>query len=170
MQTTLNTDLVLEEPTDVPPEWRDAFRESAMRDEYTGCVYKHPFYRRFVIDTAIHRETLGHLVHYMREYSTIECYSSSVTSSASGKRRAILNTNGVMTIGREHYTRLLALACDRGCHVDPLIHLDKLMRRKRDYSGEITTPEGRSFLYLYQDDHWIDVSYTTPRPLNSSSP
>lgn len=170
----LDIDYVLEAPKDVPLEWRDAFNDATMRDEYPCRHYDHPFYKRFALDTAMERETLGYLVHYMHEYSTLECYVSPTASpySKSGKRRATLNTGGTMVIQREHHRRLMTLADHMGCLLDPLVEMDKLMRRRRDYTETITTPEGRAFLYLYQTDQWIDVSYMPPphRPLNSSSP
>jgi hypothetical protein len=168
----LDIDYVLEAPRDVPPEWRDAFNDKAMRDEYPCRLREHPFYKRFALDTAMERETLGHLVHYMHEYSTSECYLSPTAIHGGGNRRAALNTGGKMVIQSEHYGRLMALANHMGCPLAELVGVDQMMRRRRDYTGTITTPEGRAFLYLYQEDQWIDVSYMPPphRPLSSSSP
>jgi hypothetical protein len=120
---------VLEEPCDVPTEWRHAYKVDQLRTEHRGSRQTHPFYKRFAVDTTLPTLVLAYLIHFMRLYDTNACYQK---AGRTKRRVALYKPPGLHLPTPEHWERLRAVAAHVGCHSDDVHGLDAQMRAKRD--------------------------------------
>jgi hypothetical protein len=178
----VDADIVLAKPRDVPQIWRDALLDVSLKLEYicsnsdssTPVLETHPFHRRFSVDTLVSSRCLAFVTHYIHTVPTGDCYTRMLTRSRrvlKKNREALADINQEKwLITASHARRLTDIATETGDGYASIKQLDMDMRQRRanwDPSQTVNTPTGRSFVYLYRAQQWLDISYTG-QPLSSS--
>lgn len=161
--------------TEVPEQWREARLDCDLASAYAPEC--HPFHRRFTLVSRLCDDALRHLVQFLCVFGTAACYGLRMSAHGArwtGKRREFLeHSEAHWKITPQHRARLELVAARTGESFYALQRIDQKIRRRRanwDPQHTITTPCGRSFLYVLPCCIWLDVSFTgtTDEPQPSS--